>query len=430
MADIFISYAREDQERVKPIVDALEKQGWSVFWDRNIPVGQTWRSHIGNALDNASCVLVVWSRNSVNSKWVPQEADEANGRNVYVPILLDDVLPPLGFRDTQAANLTAWDQNESGPHFALLKEAIASFIQRKNTGSAAPPEISSSVKPQPSNEEKGIRQGFFQNSARKKIMIIGTAVFLILSAAALYVFLFEPTIHTSSIKIEPPSEKEQKPAVHSLPKNRVRDIDGNTYKTVRIGNQIWMAENLNVSHYRNGDPIPQVQDTVKWTNLTTGAWCYYENNAANGYVYGKLYNWYAVNDPRGLAPKGWHVPKDGDWTVLERFLGMSRNDAEKTGRRGSIGGKLKETGTMHWRSPNGGATNETGFTALAGGFRPPKGLISTGGFYFIGSLAYFWSSSENPDDHAWYRHLNAGDAGITRDLGHKRYGMSVRCVRN
>ncbi len=150
-----------------------------------------------------------------------------------------------------------------------------------------------------------------------------------------------------------------------------------TASEVRIGTQIWMTRNLNVSRYRNGDPIPQVQDPSAWAALTTGAWCYYENNTVNGTTYGKLYNWYAVNDPRGLAPTGYHVPSDGEWTTLTTFLGGES----------VAGGKMKAT-TL-WNSPNTGATNSSGFTGLPGGIRNRFGSI-----FDIGFNGNWWSSSE------------------------------------
>lgn len=163
----------------------------------------------------------------------------------------------------------------------------------------------------------------------------------------------------------------------------IRDIDGNTYKTVKIGIQLWMKENLNVSHYRNGDPIPEVKNPTEWINLTTGAWCYYINDSAMGPRYGKLYNWYAVNDPRGLAPTDWHVPSHAEWISLTTYLGGED----------VAGGKMKEAGTSHWQSPNAGATNSSGFTALPGGYRLSNGAYNgIGGcrilVVFFGGLSY------------------------------------------
>jgi len=168
----------------------------------------------------------------------------------------------------------------------------------------------------------------------------------------------------------------------------VTDIDGNVYKTVKIGNQWWMAENLKVTRYRNGDPIPNITDNHTWVDLSTGAYCNYNNDISNVATYGRLYNWYAVDESRNIAPAGWHVPTDDEWKQLEIYLGMSPTEADETHWRGTDeGGKLKETGTTHWYSPNTGATNESGFTALPGGYRV------SGGFSSLGFGAYFWSST-------------------------------------
>jgi uncharacterized protein (TIGR02145 family) len=198
--------------------------------------------------------------------------------------------------------------------------------------------------------------------------------------------------------------------------NTVTDIDGNTYPTVTIGSQVWMAKNLDVSRYRNGDPIPQVQDSVQWSNLTTGAWCYYANNTANGPIYGKLYNWYAVNDPRGLAPEGWHVPTLAEWTILADCLGGAN----------IAGGKMKSTGTQYWQSPNTGATNESSFSGLPGGWRDEE----DGEFAHLGEAGLFWSSTLNFDD-AWFSELDYNR--VTLDLGDylpMSLGLSVRCIKD
>ncbi|MBU0713276.1 PEGA domain-containing protein [bacterium] len=209
----------------------------------------------------------------------------------------------------------------------------------------------------------------------------------------------------------------------------VTDIDGNVYKTVKIGDQWWMAENLKVTHYRNGDAIPNVTGDTEWSNLTTGAYCNYnndDNNATNADTYGRLYNWYAVNDSRNIAPTGWHVPSDEEWKELEMYLGMSQSDADATGVRGTDeGGKLKETGTNHWSSPNTDATNESGFAALPGGYRGFYGSV-----YYMGNYAYFWSSTESEGGSAWGRRLNYSNSDVYRYYFSKQYGFSVRCVRD
>lgn len=201
--------------------------------------------------------------------------------------------------------------------------------------------------------------------------------------------------------------------------------------SVTIGTQIWTTKNLDVTTYRNGDPIPQVTNPTEWKNLTTGAWCYYNNDPATGAVYGKLYNWYAVNDPRGLAPTGWHVPTDAEWKTLEVFLGMMQSQADSIGWRGnSEGGKLKEAGTAHWLSPNTGATNSTGFTALPGGYR--YGYVVSGyDFNKINIVGVWWSSTETSAIYAPSRDMYFLNAGISRTVySDKKNGSSVRCVKD
>ena len=196
----------------------------------------------------------------------------------------------------------------------------------------------------------------------------------------------------------------------------VTDIDGNVYQTVQIGDQCWMAENLKVKHYRNGDPILHLTDNVGWTSTSSGAYCAYDNNESNVETYGRLYNWYAVDDSRNIAPGGWHVPTDDEWQTLVDYLGGSS----------VAGGKLKEAGTEHWNSPNTGATNESGFTALPGGYR----YGSNGSYYNMGYGGYFWSSTENYSYYAWYRTLYYGNSEVGRGSSSKQYGFSVRCLRD
>jgi uncharacterized protein (TIGR02145 family) len=197
----------------------------------------------------------------------------------------------------------------------------------------------------------------------------------------------------------------------------VTDIDGNVYRTVTIGTQVWMAENLRVLHYRNGDPIPHVTDGNEWSDLTTGACCPYNNTIIMPLIatYGRLYNWYAVNDSRNIAPEGWHVPSDAEWQTLADYLG---GDAV-------AGGKMKEAGTTHWDSPNTGATNESGLTVLPGGDRDYNGTYDGMGF-----LAYFWSSTEVDSGNAWYRYLHCEVSNFGRHSYDKPTGFSVRCVKD
>jgi uncharacterized protein (TIGR02145 family) len=181
-----------------------------------------------------------------------------------------------------------------------------------------------------------------------------------------------------------------------------------------------MGCNLDVDTYRNGDPIPQVTDPTEWANLTTGAWCYYDNDPENGAIYGKLYNWYAVNDPRGLAPEGWHIPSNAEWTVLENCLGGSS----------VAGGKLKSTGTIEandglWYSPNTGTTNESSFSALPCGWRYDYGTFGNFGYY-----GYWWSSTESNATFARYLFLYYSNVNLGRYFSYKETGFSVRCVRD
>lgn len=191
------------------------------------------------------------------------------------------------------------------------------------------------------------------------------------------------------------------------------------YPEVEICNQVWMGVNLDVEFYRNGDSIPEVTDHSEWRNLKTGAWCYYENDPANGKIYGKLYNWYAVNDPRGLAPEGWHIPSDEEWDVLENCLGGTT----------VTGGKLKSTGTIAtgdglWLTPNSGATNESQFTAHPGGSRSYNGM-----FTGMSINCKWWSSTENGDN-ALYRLIYYHNAYLNRSFYQKVFGLSVRCIRD
>ena len=195
----------------------------------------------------------------------------------------------------------------------------------------------------------------------------------------------------------------------------VSDIDGNAYKVIRIGSQIWMAENLKVTHYRNSNLIPNVMNNDSWGNLTTGARCYHNNDSLTYCkTYGALYNWYAVNT-NNLCPSGWHVPSKDELFTLVNYLGNV------------AGGKLKESGTSHWNSPNEGATNETGFTALPGGDR--YYTDKPGVFGDIGSNGFWWSTTLFYDT-PWYLYLNYGLFGTMITTADKTYGYSIRCLRD
>ena len=203
------------------------------------------------------------------------------------------------------------------------------------------------------------------------------------------------------------------------------DGDGNIYTSITIGTQVWLKENLKTTKYNDGTLIPNVIDNSKWGALTTGAYCDYDNTPANSTTYGRLYNWFAVdnnsatkiasNGGKNVCPTGWHVPTDVEWTTLTTSLGGES----------VAGGKLKETGTAHWLSPNG-ATNETGFTALPGGYRFDIGTCS-----YVGSRGFWWSSTEYSTTYAWDRSMGYSFASVSRSsTDAKRSGISVRCLRD
>jgi uncharacterized protein (TIGR02145 family) len=202
--------------------------------------------------------------------------------------------------------------------------------------------------------------------------------------------------------------------------NTVSDIDGNAYNTVLIGTQCWTKENLKTSRYRNGGLIPNVTDGTAWINLTTGAWSYYNNDVSNNAIYGKLYNWYTTLGDT-LCPTGWGVPTDAEWTTLTTYLGGES----------VAGGKMKTIGTAYWESPNTGAINLSGFSALPGGYRNNFGGSFSGSFSNIRIDAFFWSATENVSSHAWLRNLfnDYGDVDRNHDFN-KSVGASVRCLRD
>ena len=184
---------------------------------------------------------------------------------------------------------------------------------------------------------------------------------------------------------------------------------------VAIGNQVWTSKNLDVAKYRNGDSIPEVKDKSAWKKLKKGAWCYYENKAENGTKYGKLYNWFAVNDPRGLAPTGYHIPTDAEWTMLTDYLGGD-----------SIAG-TKMKSRSGWQN-NGNGTNSSGFNALPGGWR-----LGSGDLYSIGAEGFWWSSSENDTNSVWFRYLDERRGDVYKYYFYKQKtndGLSVRCIKD
>jgi len=194
----------------------------------------------------------------------------------------------------------------------------------------------------------------------------------------------------------------------------ITDNDGNVYNSVTIGTQVWMASNLKTTKYNDGTAIPLVTDGLVWVNLSTPAYCWYDNATANKNIYGALYNWYTVNTGK-LCPTGWHVPSSAEWTTLTTYLGGTS----------VAGGKLKETGTSHWFTPNNGATNESGFTALPGGYHS-----DSGSFYYNVYNGLWWSSTGYSSMTAWGRRLYYNTIDVTSTSYSQQWGMSVRCLKD
>lgn len=222
-----------------------------------------------------------------------------------------------------------------------------------------------------------------------------------------------------------PNEIETKKNMTGVDKHaktiKTIDVLDEDCSEVRIGSQVWMVKNLNVDKFLNGEPIPEAKTDEEWdnaNNLRTAAWCYYENTPANGDKYGKLYNWFAVSDPRGLAPHGWHIPSDDEWSELVNYLNTS-----------DAGTKMKsKEGWNVSENSVGNGSNESGFSGLPGGVRSYEGIS---GFNFKNQWAYWWSCTEDSEyDAAWGWHLDCDETGISRFNYHKISGFSIRCIKD
>jgi uncharacterized protein (TIGR02145 family) len=219
--------------------------------------------------------------------------------------------------------------------------------------------------------------------------------------------------------------KKEKTIEPALETGTVTDVDGNVYKTVKIGNQWWMAENLKTKTFSDGRLILQQQNNTDWENANA-AYCMYDNNnTAPGY----LYNHEAVTSSGGLAPNGWRIPTDDDWKELEKHLGMSANEADKLTWRGTNeADKLKIEGPLGWtESDNVWGTNESGFMALAGSCRLPNGTYGYPGLFATG---FWWTATEHNSAESYYRYLDYKESRVFRSYVSNKYGMSVRCVKN
>jgi uncharacterized protein (TIGR02145 family) len=276
-----------------------------------------------------------------------------------------------------------------------------SFSKTKYQESKSEKETTSEQKKQAQAENYPFSKNVFlkQINYRRLILIIISIIFIVM--------LFN--IFQSEKKVIPIEEDS-----HGIKLGRnLVDQDGNTIEIVVIGNQELMTKNLAVEHYRNGDPIPQVQDKDEWGKLKTGAWCYYDNDPDNGKKYGKLYNWYAVNDPRGLAPEGWHLPSYIEFQTLKRAVNKNGNALKAINQ-----GTNNEYG-------NGAGTNTSSFSALLTGSRGHNS-----DFVNIGNYTSFWSSTEANTNNAYIMYLAFYGEDIYLCPFNKEYGFSVRCVKN
>lgn len=200
----------------------------------------------------------------------------------------------------------------------------------------------------------------------------------------------------------------------------VTDQNGNTYATIVIGTQEWMAENLRATTYANGDPIPNLADAGQWLNAvftSTGAWAHYENNPSYDVPYGKLYNAFVTTDPRNVCPSGWHVPTDAEWTLLSNYLG---GDAV-------AGGKMKSPGIVYWDIANFGATNESGFSGLGAGYRHDQDAS----FTYARVTSTWWSSTQWGGPFQYFaRRISETQVELFRPFLASGYGLSIRCIRD
>ena len=212
-----------------------------------------------------------------------------------------------------------------------------------------------------------------------------------------------------------------------VPYGRVTDFDGNVYKTIVIGKYEWMAENLRTTSYNDGTEIPNITEDSVWMNLTSGAYCWFDNNRSNAETYGALYNWYAV-DTKKLCPKGWRIPTDEEWKYLEGYVDtyyeIGSTIWNKANSRGYDAGRQIKN-SFGWNS-EGNGPNKFGFSAVPGGER----LVRDGRFYIMGSNGFYWTSTEFGKNDAWFRNIIYAFDDILRYTHNKGHGFSVRCIRN
>jgi len=391
--DVFISHSHDDKAIADAVCAILESDGLRCWIaPRDIRPGQTWGGSIFKAISESTAMVIILSRNANTSPHVMREVELAvKNQVVIVPFRTDTSEPTEDL--AYFLSSTHWLDALTPPMEARIRElslCLKGIVAERPKSSY--PKSQQESEPAVANSSVSMPSDAADSEAKNQ------------ASAPVQKESAHIRVSYRSQKIVPDGKN-----------NTAIDIDGNSYKTVQIGNQIWMAENLKVTHYRNGEAIPNITSRDEWSKLETGAYCSYDNKPAFAETYGLLYNWYAVDDNRRLAPKDWRIPSDEDWQQFIDFLGGDR----------IAGGKLKENGIRHWQSPNKGATDEYGFSALPGGYR-----YKNGSFDNLLIFTYFWSATKCRKNFAWRRVMFYNDIDISRYNNHKQNGFSVRCIRD
>ena len=397
--DVFISHSSADSKLAYAMCDYLEEKGircWIA--PRDVQGGTEYAEAIIMGIRNCKIMVVLFNKNANDSIYVKNEVERAfNYKTILIPFKLDQTIASATL-ELFLGSVHSLDATKGNPeaHFDLLYQNCARALGKKESPIKEKPilPLTHEKKESPIKEKSGHYQeeknslANKENESKKKksiILIASLGAILLISIFFYKVDEGEVTIGSNS-------------SVEGAIGNQ-RDQSNSTFE-VSIGSQVWTTKNLDVETYCNGDAIPQVQDAAAWKNLKTGAWCYYENNTANGSSYGKLYNWYAVNDPRGLAPKGYHIPTDAEWKILTDYLGGE---------------------SVAWLD-NG--TNETGFMSLDCGYRTHEGV-----FMGRGKEVSYWNSNDTGVPFAWrVKFTNSNEIQYLDIL--KSFGFSVRCLRD
>ena len=421
--DVFISHSSVDSKLAYAMCDYLEEKGircWIA--PRDVQGGTEYAEAIIMGIRNCKIMVVLFNKNANDSIYVKNEVERAfNYKTILIPFKLDQTIASASL-ELFLGSVHSLDATKGNPeaHFDLLYQNCARTLGKKESPIKEKPILPlTHEKKESPIKEKSVHYQVEKNSlankeneSKKKKSIILIASFVAIALISIF-FYMRKNLKVDEGEVTIGSNSSVEGAI-----GKQRDQSNNTFE-VTIGSQVWTTKNLDVETYRNGDAIPQVQDAAAWKNLKTGAWCYYENKAENGATYGKLYNWYAVNDKRGLAPKGYHIPSDEEWTTLTNYLGGISE----------AGTKMKSN--TGWEN-NCNGTNSIGFAGLPGGYR----YAENGNFNDIGAYVSWWSSSETYLDGsntntAFIRSISRYiGSNVYRDNAYEQGGSSVRCLRD